>query len=104
MDVTITIPQLDGILQQLTVLERLARQQLIQERRMSKEMDDLTAQVEQNRTVTQSAITLIQGIKARLDAAGTDPAKLQALRDDLASQDQALADAVTTNTPAEPSA
>ena len=67
---------------------------------MSKELDELTKQVAANRDVTQSAITLIAGIKARLDEAGTDPAKLQALRDDLAAQDQALAEAVAANTPA----
>lgn len=66
------------------------------------ELDDLTAQVKQNTDVTQSALVLIQGLKTKLDAAGTDPAKLKALRDELAASDTALASAVTANTPAEP--
>jgi peptidoglycan hydrolase CwlO-like protein len=69
---------------------------------MSKEMDALVAQVAANKTVTESAVTLLQGLKAQLDAAiaSGDPAALQALSDSLAAQDTALADAVTANTPA----
>jgi hypothetical protein len=87
------IPKLD---EALVLLRKITRQEVI----VSKELDELTKQVAANRDVTQSAITLIAGIKARLDEAGTDPAKLQALRDDLAAQDQALAEAVAANTPA----
>jgi chromosome segregation ATPase len=62
-------------------------------------IDDLTAQVEENNNVIESAITLIQNIKAKLDEAGTDPAKLQALKDALSTQDAKLAAAVASNTP-----
>lgn len=71
---------------------------------MSAELDALTAQVSANTDVIESALSLIQGLKAALDAAGTDPAKLKALSDSLASEDQKLADAVAANTPAEPPA
>jgi hypothetical protein len=64
------------------------------------ELDDLKAQVEANRTVSQSALTLINGIAARIAAAGTDPAALKSLTDSLKSDDDALAAAVTANTPA----
>lgn len=67
---------------------------------MSVELDALTAQVAANTTIEESAITLIQGLKAKLDAAGTDPAALKALSDSLGAEDQKLADAITANTPA----
>jgi len=63
-------------------------------------LDDLTAQVTRNTDVTSSALTLIQGLKAALDAAGTDPTKLAALSAQLATSDDALAAAVVANTPA----
>jgi hypothetical protein len=63
-------------------------------------LDDLTAQVAANTTVSQSALTLINGIAARITAAGTDPTKLAALTASLKSDDDALAAAVTANTPA----
>jgi len=71
---------------------------------MTIQMDSLVAQVAANKTVTESAVTLLQGLKAQLDAAiaSGDPAALQALSDSLAAQDTALADAVTANTPAPP--
>lgn len=69
---------------------------------MSAELDTLTVQVHANTSVVQSAITLINGISARIQAAGTDPAALAALTTELESQDQALAAAVAANTPAAP--
>lgn len=71
---------------------------------MSVQLDALTAQVAQNTTVIESAITLIQGLKTALDdaIASGDPAALQALSDALAAEDQKLADAVAANTPAQP--
>ncbi len=67
---------------------------------MAGELDTLTAQVASNTSVIESAITLIGNIKALLDAAGTDPAKLAALSATLASEDDKLAAAITANTPA----
>jgi hypothetical protein len=63
---------------------------------------DLQARVSANTSVIASAVTLIQGFKAQLDAAIAtgDPVALQALSDSLAASDQALADAVAANTPA----
>jgi len=67
-------------------------------------LDDLTAQVAANTTVIDSAIVLLEGLKAALDAAGTDPVKLKALSDSLAAEDSKLAAAVAANTPAAPPA
>lgn len=69
---------------------------------MSAELDALTAQVTENTAVIGSAKALLQNIKAQLDAAGTDPAKLKALSDTLKSEDDALAQAIVDNTPTPP--
>lgn len=63
-------------------------------------LDDLTTAVSRNTDVVASALVLINGFKAQLDAAGTDPAKLAALSASLATSDDALAAAVAANTPA----
>lgn len=70
---------------------------------MSKEMDDLEAQVKQMSTVSKSAVTLIGGLADRLSAAKNDPAKVQALADELRQDAQDLASAITANTPADTS-
>lgn len=65
-------------------------------------IDDLTAAVARDTDVDASAITLLNGLKAQLDAAiaAGDPAALQALSDQLGTNASALADAVSANTPA----
>jgi uncharacterized protein with von Willebrand factor type A (vWA) domain len=67
---------------------------------MSETLDRLTNEVAENREVIGSAITLIQGIKVRLDEAiaSQDPAALEALASDLDSQTATLAQAVADNT------
>lgn len=70
---------------------------------MASQLDALTAAVARNTDVTESAITLLNGLKQKLDeliASGSDPAALQALADTLGAETQKLADAVTTNTTA----
>jgi len=67
---------------------------------MSQELDLLTAQVAENTDVEQSAILLLQNLHDLLVAAGTDPAKLTALKDQLATSKEALAAAIVANTPA----
>lgn len=85
------LAKLDAVLAALKTLSA-------QEAKMSKALDDLTASVARNTTVTGSALALIQGFAAQLAAAGTDPAKLAALQKSLDDSDQALADAVAANT------
>ena len=69
---------------------------------MAGELDTLTAQVQANADVIDSALALIKGIKASLDnaIAANDPAALQALSNALGAKDQELAQAVAENTPA----
>lgn len=64
------------------------------------DLTELTAEVAETKTVSESAITLLNGLKAQLDAAGTDPVKLKELSDSLDANSKALAAAVEANTPA----
>ena len=82
--------QLDRILKAIHILEI----------KLASELDELTLKVAETKTVTESAIVLLQGLKAKLDAAGTNPVALKALSDSLAASGTALADAVVANTPA----
>jgi ATP/maltotriose-dependent transcriptional regulator MalT len=63
---------------------------------------DLRAQVAANTQVVQSALTLVQGLVAQLEAAKTDPVALDQVIADLKASDTALAAAVAANTPAAP--
>lgn len=87
--------KLDLILTRLGALER-------QETRMSAELDALTAQAKNNADVEASALIVINGISARITAAGTDPAALNTLTAELKTSADALAAAVVANTPAAP--
>lgn len=71
---------------------------------MAGELDALTAQVSKNSDVIDSALTLIQGFKAQLDAAiaSGNPAALTALSASIGASDDKLAAAVAANTPAAP--
>lgn len=74
----------------------------------------LTTQVQNDTTVIGSAVTLIQGFKAQLDAAvaaalaaGATPTQLAALKalgDSITASDTDLAAAVAANTPGAPPA
>jgi len=68
------------------------------------DLTTLTQEVQENQDAIASAVTLLNGLKAALDAAGTDPAALQALSDSLSANTDALAAAVAANTPAAPAA
>ena len=74
------------------------------ERHIMAAIDDLRARVEANRSVVDSAVTLLAGLKKALDdaIASGDPAALQAISDDLANETSSLAAAVAANTPAAP--
>ncbi len=87
----------------LTRLEALSHKMDLNKERQESLMtvlDDLTAQVAANRTISQSALTLINGIADRITAAGVDPTVLAALTASLKDDDDKLAAAVAQNTPA----
>jgi len=69
---------------------------------MSTKLDQLRADVAANRSVTESAIALLQGLKQKLDEAivsDDSDAALQELSDSLESETAKLAQAVSANTP-----
>lgn len=59
----------------------------------------LTAAVERDRTVNESAITLLQNLSQMIRDTAGDADAANALADTLDAQQQALADAVQANTP-----
>lgn len=67
---------------------------------MAASLDTITATVKRTEDAEDAAIVLLQGLKAALDAAGTDPVALKALSDELGAKTDALAAAVVANTPA----
>ena len=69
---------------------------------MSKELDALTLEVQENADVIDSAIVLIEGIAEQLEAIKDDPAKIQALADELNVTSDRLAAAVAAHTEVEP--
>jgi uncharacterized coiled-coil protein SlyX len=71
---------------------------------MSAELDRLSAEVSENATVTGSAIALLNNLSAQIRALANDPVALAALADSLDANSNALAEAVTLNTPAAPPA
>lgn len=89
-------------IQQHNETMRMLYRILGKESSMGTQLDALTAEVTNNTSVEQSAITLIQNIATELAAAGTDPVALAALVTKLQTNDAALAAAVTANTPAAP--
>lgn len=70
---------------------------------MANALQNLQQEVAENKSATQSAITLLNGLKARLDEAiaNGDMSQVQALSDELSANTDQLAAAVTANTPAE---
>lgn len=65
-------------------------------------LDQLLAAVQAQKTVADSAVTLLARIHGELQAAinANDPAKIQAIADALGSNTQELSDAVVANTDA----
>ncbi len=88
---------LNAILDRLGMIE--AKETL-----MANELQTLQTQVAANTDAEQSAIVLLQGLKTALDQAiaSGNPAALTALSAALGTSQQALAAAITANTPAAP--
>lgn len=72
----------------------------LQNTKIMADLTQLETEVQENNTVIGSAITLLNGLKAQLDAAGTDATKLAELSAQLDAQSNSLAAAVAANTPA----
>jgi hypothetical protein len=67
-------------------------------------LDDLATEVGEVKDTSASAVALLDGLKKKLDEAiaSGDMGRVEALRDELNVSQQALADAVARNTPADP--
>jgi chromosome segregation ATPase len=91
--------RLDSIENKLDAILRVLQEILRKEITMSAELDALTVQVKANTDVEASAVALLQGLSAQIEAAKTDPAALQTLADSLKTSAQGLADAIVANTP-----
>ena len=93
--------QLDVIAASLRQISSQLGTSIQQEEQQMADLSALQAEVEQNGEVGASAVALLNGLNQQLqDAiASNDPAALQALSDQLSSQTDTLAAAVTNNTP-----
>jgi len=91
---------LDEIVRMISRQYRLSKLILSMELAEMSALSDLQAAVARNGDVEASAVALIQGIAQQLKDAQGDPAALSALQAQLTSQADALAAAVTANTPA----
>lgn len=69
---------------------------------MATDLTNITDQVTNTTTVEASAVTLLNDLAARLIAAKTDPAAIQALADQLKGGADNLAAAIVANTPSDP--
>jgi hypothetical protein len=92
----------EPVVQRLDRILALLRQSLRGISHMSVELDTLVEKVTAIETVGDSAITLLNDLKIKLDEAivSDDRDALVALSDRLGLQTQELADAITANTPA----
>lgn len=70
--------------------------------KMATDLTQITQEVSETNTVMGSAVVLLQQLKAKLDEAGTDPVKLAELSASLDQNTNALATAISENTPADP--
>lgn len=64
------------------------------------DLSQIEAEVSEAKTVMEGAVTLLDSLKAALDAAGTDPVKLAELSAALDTSANSLAEALVRNTPA----
>ena len=67
------------------------------------QLDALTAAVQKEDTIIDSAITLIQGLAAQVKALPPDQAAIDALAAEITAKSDALAAAVSANTTSAPS-
>jgi hypothetical protein len=69
---------------------------------MSAQLDNLTREVQETRSVMASAATLIAGLADQIREGADDPAAMTVLADELDAAQATLAAAITANTPAQP--
>jgi len=85
-------------------LRRIERSQVLiltEMRIMQKALEELEAAVEQQTSVTQSAVTMLEQLAAQVRENADDPAALRKLAADIEKNTQRLSDALVANTDAE---
>lgn len=82
------------------MLEVFEKEATMSQAEMEAALAQLQDEVQHNGEVVASAVTLINGIAAQLEAAADDPVAVQALVANLKGSTDALAAAVAANTPA----
>jgi hypothetical protein len=90
--------------EKLDAILKLLRESKTREVHMSAEMDTLAAAVQQNTSLDDSIISLLNGIAAQLTATAGDKAQALALAAELNAKSAALSAAITANTPQAPPA
>lgn len=90
------------VIKKLDKIIKILDQIVNKENEMSIQLDNLTAEVTETRTIIDSAILLIQGLAARLEEIADDPAAIQALADELNVKSEALAAAIAAVPPVTP--
>ncbi len=96
------LSKLDTVIQRLDKTNETLTALTAQMEKLMSLIDDLTADVADERTVIDSAVTLLGNLSDQLAAAGNDPVKLAALKDAIDANKATLAAAVVKNTPAAP--
>lgn len=94
-----------GMEEALHLLRQVARRQSLILSRLEftmGRMEDLEAAVQRNTDAEQSVVVLLDGIAQQLRDAQGDPAKIDAVINQLSQNNTALAEAVVRNTPAAP--
>jgi len=74
------------------------------ERKTMETLDTVSQKLQEETDAELAVISLLGTIKADLDAAKNDPAKIQAIADRIDANKAALAAAIVANTPAAPAA
>jgi len=94
--------KLDSILILVSRVESVLAVLTMKQEQIMADLTALTAEVARNTSVDESAIALLTGLAAQIEALKTDPVALQALADTMRGSSDALAAAVAANTPAAP--
>lgn len=94
--------QLDAINSKLDILLQLIRNTNMKENIIMADVTALQAAVEQETEVTTSVVTLLNELAAELAAANGDQAAIDEVVAKMTANADTLAEAVATNTPADP--
>jgi Mg2+ and Co2+ transporter CorA len=100
----ISIPQLDRAVELLQSIDQKLTRNTQTQGEMMAAIEDLQTEVSQNTDLTSSVVRLVDGLADQLEEAlaNNDTAAVQAVVDQMRSNNQSLADAVAANTQVNP--